>query len=83
MDKRKEYWVPATSHGWGWGTPHTWQGQLVLVAYVASIVAAAVAVPPQVRPAQFFVVLGALTFAVLAVCWFKGEPPAWRWGRNK
>jgi hypothetical protein len=82
MENRKAYWFPARTYGWGWGIPTAWQGWVVLIAYLAGIVAAAVFVQPEERPVEFFAILGALTIALLVVCWFKGEPPTWRWGRK-
>ncbi|MFP7723624.1 hypothetical protein [Lysobacter sp. A3-1-A15] len=82
MDNNKHYWFPAKSYGWGWGFPKTWQGWLVLLAYLAGIAAAVVFVRPEARPIEFYMIVGALTIALLIVCWFKGEPPKWRWGRN-
>jgi len=82
MDSCKQYWFPAKSYGWGWGIPNTWQGWVVLVAYLAGIAAAVVFVSPEERPVEFFSIVGAFTVALLAVCWLKGEPPKWRWGRK-
>lgn len=35
MNESKRYWFPAKKYGWGWGMPATWQGWLVLGAYLA------------------------------------------------
>jgi len=80
MDNGKGYWFPAKTYGWGWGIPKRWQGWVVLLAYLAGIVAAVVLLRPGERTVEFFAVLAALTVALLIVCWFKGEPPKWRWG---
>lgn len=82
MANGKEYWFSAKRYGWGWGIPNTWQGWVVLLAYLAGIIAAVALVPPEERPVEFFAVVGAITIALLIVCWFKGEPPKWRWGRK-
>lgn len=82
MRNRKEYWFPAKTYGWGWGVPNTWQGWLVLFAYAAGVAATVVLVPPGDRPVEFFGILAVLTFALLVICWRKGEPPKWRWGRK-
>ena len=77
------YWFPAKRYGWGWAVPSTWQGWLVIAAFVALVVAGAFLFPPRTMMAAYLgyiVVLGALlTF----VCWLKGEPPRWRWGENE
>lgn len=82
MENRKAYWFPAKTYGWGWGIPTVWQGWVVLIAYMAGITAAIVFVRPEEHPTEFFAILGALTVALLVVCWLKGEPPTWRWGRK-
>jgi len=80
MESSKEYWFPAKKYGWGWSFPSTWQGWLVLAAYLAGIVSLAVFVRPDQRPVGFFVSFALLTLALLVISWFKGEPPRWRWG---
>jgi hypothetical protein len=41
------YWFPAKRYGWGWGLPCTWQGWLVLAAYLGLMVGAARLCPPR------------------------------------
>jgi hypothetical protein len=76
----RTYWFPAKRYGWGWGLPSCWQGWLVLAAFVANIVLGAILFPPPRHIAAYL----AYTFASAAVfsgiCWWKGEPPKWRWG---
>jgi hypothetical protein len=31
------YWFPAKRYGWGWGSPATWQGWVVLLAWLATV----------------------------------------------
>jgi hypothetical protein len=79
MDEpEKQYWFRAKRYGWGWGAPTCWQGWAVLGAYLAVVLGAG-----QVMPVErsHFVVLGA-TVILLAICWRKGEPTRWRWGRK-
>lgn len=82
MNEGKDYWFPAKSYGWGWGIPIKWQGWAVLAAYVAGMAATFLLVSPQERLVEFLSYIGVLTAALLVVCWFKGEPPKWRWGRK-
>lgn len=82
MKSSKNYWFPAKTHGWGWGPPTAWQGWLVLVLYAAGMVALALLFDLDTQIAEFLVGVAVLTVALLAVCWLKGEPPAWRWGRR-
>lgn len=74
--QRMTYWFPAKRYGWGWGVPRTWQGWLVLLAYVA-VVLASTALPSTVAKV---VVVVLATGALLLVCLTKGEPTRWRWG---
>ena len=34
LDAQPKYWFPAKRYGWGWGLPGTWQGWLVVAAFV-------------------------------------------------
>ena len=74
------YWFPAKSYGWGWGPPCTWEGWLVLVCFFSLLVLAGVSfVRSQNLPAFLVSVLG-LNAVLIAICFWKGEPPEWRWG---
>jgi len=74
------YWFPAKRYGWGWGLPLTWEGWMVLAAFIALIVADGLVFPPtRALPAYIACVVGSAVLLV-AVCWLKGEPPRWRWG---
>ncbi|ACH82373.1 MULTISPECIES: hypothetical protein [Acidithiobacillus] len=53
-----------------------------MVAYGVGMAAIILLVSPEERPVEFFSYIGILTAALLVVCWFKGEPPKWRWGRR-
>jgi len=78
----RRYWFRAKRYGWGWGLPLTWEGWLVLAAFVALFVAGTWlfgAVSGVVYMA-YVVILGAL---LTAVCWLTGEPPRWRWGGDR
>jgi len=77
-----KYWFPAKRYGWGWGLPTSWQGWVALVVFLALLVAGFLIMPPRHAPAPliaYAIILGVL-FAGL--CWWKGEPPRWRWGKG-
>ena len=74
------YWFPAKRYGWGWGPPCTWQGWLVLAAFVAMLSVGAALLPPRAYPMEFVAYVIALSVGLLVVCYAKGEPPAWHWG---
>ena len=78
-DEPKRYWFPAKRYGWGWGPPATWQGWLILIVWLAAIIAGSIWLAPRSFPA-FFVFLAIMTSALIAICYLKGEPPRWRWG---
>ena len=68
------YWFPAKRYGWGWGLPATWQGWLVLIAFIALVAAGAVFLPPRTMLAAYLLYVAVLCAALT------GEPPRWRWG---
>lgn len=76
------YWFPAKRYGWGWSFPTAWQGWAVIAGYVALIAAGAFAIHPDLRPGLFVAYLILLTVVLIAICWAKGEPPRWRWGKR-
>jgi drug/metabolite transporter (DMT)-like permease len=74
------YWFPAKRYGWGWGLPMTWQGWLVLAAFVALVVTGTFLFPPRKATAAYIVYVAVLSALLTGVCRLKGEPPRWRWG---
>lgn len=79
MQHDNGYWFPAKRYGWGWGMPATWQGWLVFLGFLV-LLAVGVAVIPRHSPIGFIAYAVALSALFIAVCWWKGEPPRWRWG---
>jgi hypothetical protein len=77
------YWFPAKRYGWGWGPPATWQGWAVLAGFVGLVAAGAFVLPPNRSLPRYLGYVAALAAAVVFVCWLKGEPPRWRWGKDK
>jgi len=75
------YWFRAKRYGWGW-TPITWQGWAVLAAFVALLAADAVVFLPRKALPDYIACFVGLTVLLLVVCWLKGEPTRWRWGRD-
>ncbi len=75
-----QYWFPAKRYGWGWGPLVTWQGWVVTAAFFALFAAGAFLIPLQKSPFAFTGYMIALTVVLTAICWWKGEPPKWRWG---
>jgi len=74
------YWFPAKTFGWGWGPPCTWEGWLVTLAYLVLLPACIKLFPPDKNLPGFLGSSVGLTVLLIAICWWKGEPPRWRWG---
>lgn len=61
--------------------PLTWQGWLVLAAFIALQLAGTLLLLPASRWG-FMVYVSALAGALVLICYRKGEPPGWRWGKR-
>ena len=83
LSSERKYWFPAKRYGWGWGIPSSWQGWLVMAAFIALLVLGTLLVPPGTNLGAFLFCVGILSALLIAVCWLKGEPPRWRWGDDK
>ena len=81
-DKSPSYWFPAKTYGFGWGLPITWQGWLVFVGALALLASGALLFPPQQQVVAYIVYEVLVVAALIGVCWWKGEPPSWRWGKK-
>lgn len=80
MEKDKQYWFPAKRYGWGWGAPCAWQGWVVFAIWLGVAITGAILLAKQIGVfIGFMVVMSAI---MLGVCWAKGEPPRWRWGKD-
>ena len=79
----KHYWFPAKRYGWGWGPPSTWQGCAVMAAFMALVMAGAFLLPPRRSLPLFIGYIACLSVGLVGVCWWKGEPPRWRWGDDE
>jgi hypothetical protein len=79
-EQRPPYWFYAKRYGWGWGLPARWEGWVVLLTWLIVVIAVSPLLARYSMP--LFVVFMVLMSAVLiAVCYAKGEPPRWRWGK--
>jgi hypothetical protein len=82
MDHKPPYWFPAKRYGWGWGLPVAWQGWIVLAAFAVLLALGGLWLLPSYGHVAFIVYVLALCAVFTAVCWLKGEPPGWRWGKR-
>lgn len=82
MNDKSRYWFPAKRHGWGWGPPTAWQGWAVLACFVGLVLVGSVWLLPSRGQVAFVAYAGLVCLLLVAVCWWKGERPRWRWGRG-
>ncbi|MEX1052037.1 MAG: hypothetical protein WEC83_01460 [Patescibacteria group bacterium] len=81
----KKYWFVRKTYGWGW-VPGSWQGWAVLGIYTGAILSLALGTDETKLSSdraltEFFLPLIGLTLLLVAISYFKGESPRWRWGR--
>jgi hypothetical protein len=81
--ENKRYWFPAKTYGWGWGSPTTWQGWVVIGSYILLLLAGTALLDPQFHVAGFLLYAAGISGAFVYICWRTGEPPRWRWGKKK
>jgi hypothetical protein len=79
-DKTKPYWFYAKRYGWGWGLPATWQGWVVFVAWLGVFAPVAPLLAGSGHWIAFWIFVTAMSAGLIAICYWKGEPPRWRWG---
>ena len=81
MSEENKYWFPAKRYGWGWGIPISWQGWVVLAIFISLMVIGAWLLLPMRNVRLYVAYVLILTTLLVAICWLKGEPPRWRWGK--
>ena len=79
---KPDYWFPAKRYGWGWGMPNAWQGWVVLIAFGILLVLGAIIFPPKLNAVPFLLYTSGLSALLVGICYLKGEPPSWRWGKD-
>lgn len=75
---RPPYWFHAKRFGWGWGLPARWEGWVVMAVWLVAVVAGAVLIAPW-RMALYVPFMFLMAGLLIGVCYWKGEPPRWRW----
>ncbi len=75
------YWFPAKKYGWGWGLPQTWQGWLVLDAYLLVIIISLFITMFGGSKYFNYGIAGFIfdTAALVWICKKKGEPQRKSW----
>ena len=79
VNDEQRYWFPARRYGWGWGLPTVWQGWLIMLCALGAIAVATLRLLPR-HPIGLQIVVFAIVGLLILICYWKGEPPAWRWG---
>jgi len=82
MAASNEYWFRAKRYGWGWGVPLKWQGWAALALYALAFGAGVLLFPLPTHVVAYVTYSLVITALLIAVCYWKGEPPKWRWGRD-
>jgi hypothetical protein len=83
MSTTQRYWFPAKRYGWGWSFPQTWQGWVVFAIWMVALIFGVLVIRPRIHPIQTEAFVVAMTAALVVICYWKGEPPRWRWGEDK
>ena len=79
--KKTPYWFSGKQYGWGWGPPNVWQGWVVYGVALLLLVAGPILFSPATHMLEFPLYMLGVALCLGGVCWLKGEPPRWRWGK--
>ena len=79
----RDIWFPAKRYGWGRGLPVTWQGWAVTAAYFVVLLIGLFGIDPARQLPLFVAWMLGWSAVLVAVCWWKGERPRWRWGGRR
>lgn len=79
-DRVSRYWFPAKSYGWGWGLPCTWEGWLTFIVFIVICCSSGYLAGGSATISM--AIIFAAACALVAIAWWKGEPPRWRWGQD-
>lgn len=75
------YWFSAKRYGYGWSLPATWEGWVAIgTAFV--LMAVGIKLFSQTAVGWCILYEAAIAAALFAVCYVKGEPLRWRWGKR-
>ncbi len=75
----RKYWFHAKTYGWGWSWPACWQGWLVLLIWLAIVLAGAT-LATQENLWLFIGFVVVMATVLILICYLTGPPPRWRWG---
>ncbi|MDB4408831.1 hypothetical protein N9192_01110 [Akkermansiaceae bacterium] len=83
MNHEKKYWFAAKRYGWGWSLPSTWQGWVTLAVYLLAVIALPFFLSPATHLGLYLVSITVMSTILISICWLKGEPAKWRWGKEE
>jgi hypothetical protein len=76
------YWFAAKTYGWGWGLPLTWEGWVSLIVWAAVLFTGIYRLRHQHQSLELRLgYVTAMSLVLVLICYWKGEPPGWRWGK--
>ena len=78
----QDYWFPAKTYGYGWGFPTRREGWVVFSIYAVLMLIWPVIFNPVSHTLWFLIGFLTFTAALVAICYWKGEPALWRWGQG-
>lgn len=87
MSKSKKLWFKRKAYGWGW-TPATWQGWLVVLAYIVIVTKNFVRIDRVSHSVSdtlisFVPETIIATIILIIICYLTGEKPRWQWGHRR
>jgi drug/metabolite transporter (DMT)-like permease len=83
MDHDNRYWFPAKRYGWGWGPPTMWQGWVVTAVWFGALFLGLWMIGLRQSPVIHVAFMIGMSCVLIAVCYWKGEPPALAVGRRQ
>lgn len=78
----RPYWFPAKNYGWGWGFPCAWQGWVTFIIFIGGVSILPFVINPSEHLLTFMAATVGAAAILIGVCYAKGEPPRWRWGKS-
>jgi hypothetical protein len=55
----------------------------VIAIWALALIFGVLIIRPRIRPIRTEAFVLAMTAALVVICYWKGEPPRWRWGDDK
>lgn len=83
---KRPIWFKAKTYGYGW-YPATWQAWLIMAIWFAVVFLNFLRIGPTSLSETdnligFIVETIILSIILVAICYWTGEKPGWRWGKN-